>query len=213
MRVIDKEPLYDDILLKLSSWVADFTMCSLGEALSTMLPGGKREKGLPDSAVEDIPDPKDIVLSTEQEHAINTIIDSDDDIFYFFGITGSGKTEVFLQTAKEVLNKKQSVIYLVPEISLTHQVVDTLKSRFTQGVAVLHSHLTPSQRLTEWRRIQSGEAPLIIGARSAIFAPCSDLGLIIIDEEHENSYKSSNTPRYSARQVAMKRAKCKTCIR
>jgi len=207
LRVVDKEPLYDEILLKLSSWVADFTMCSLGEALSTMLPGGKREKGLPDSAVEDIPDPKDIVLSTEQEDAINSIINSDDDIFYLFGITGSGKTEVFLQTAKEVLNNKQSVIYLVPEISLTHQVVDTLKSRFSQGVAVLHSHLTPSQRLTEWRRIQSGEAPLIIGARSAIFAPCSSLGLIIIDEEHENSYKSSNTPRYSARQVAMKRAK------
>ncbi|MGL1890245.1 MAG: primosomal protein N' [Spirochaetaceae bacterium] len=207
IRVIDKEPLYDDITLKLASWVADFTMCSVGEALSTMLPGGKREKGLPDLAIEDIPDPKNIILSDEQKTAIDAIINDKESIFYLYGITGSGKTEVFLQAAKQVLELGQSVIYLVPEISLTHQVVDTLKSRFTQGVAILHSHLTPSQRLTEWRRIQSGEAPLIIGARSAIFAPCSNLGLIIIDEEHENSYKSSNTPRYSARQVAMKRAK------
>ncbi|QEN05583.1 primosomal protein N' [Thiospirochaeta perfilievii] len=207
LRVVDKEPLFNSILLELANWVADFTMCSVGEALGAMLPGGKREKGLPASSIEEIPDPKDITLSTEQEVAITAILNDKNPIFYLFGITGSGKTEVFLQAAKEVLNRGESVIYLVPEISLTHQVVDTLKSRFTQGVAVLHSHLTPSQRLTEWRRIQSGEAPLIIGARSAIFAPCDKLGLIIIDEEHENSYKSSNTPRYSARQVAMKRAR------
>lgn len=211
LRVIDKEPMFDEKLLELAKWIADFTMCSVGESLSSMLPGGKREKGLPDLAAEDIPDPKEIILSDEQKVAISTIIgDNSSDpswLFYLYGITGSGKTEVFLQAAKEALNRNQSVIYLVPEISLTHQVVDTLRSRFTQGVAVLHSHLTPSQRLTEWRRIQSGEAQLIIGARSAIFAPCSNLGLIIIDEEHENSYKSSNTPRYSARQVAMKRAK------
>ncbi len=207
LRVVDKEPLFNETLLKLANWMADFTMCSIGEALSTMLPGGKREKGLPDASIEEIPDPKDIILSDEQKSAIDSILNDDETIFYLFGITGSGKTEVFLQAAKEVLNRGESVIYLVPEISLTHQVVDTLKSRFTQGVAVLHSHLTPSQRLTEWRRIQSGEAPLIIGARSAIFAPCVNPGLIIIDEEHENSYKSSNTPRYSARQVAMKRAR------
>lgn len=207
LRVIDSEPMFDETLLKLAMWMADFTMCSIGEALSTMLPGGKREKGLPDMSAEEIPGPKDILLSDEQKHAIDTILNNPSELFYLFGITGSGKTEVFLHVAKEVLKKGESVIYLVPEISLTHQVVDTLKSRFDEGVAVLHSHLTPSQRLTEWRRIQSGEAQLIIGARSAIFAPCKNPGLIIIDEEHENSYKSSNTPRYSARQVAMKRAK------
>lgn len=207
LRVVDKAPLFDETLLSLANWMADFTMCSIGEALSTMLPGGKREKGLPDASIEEIPDPKNIQLSDEQKTAIDSILNDTNWIFYLFGITGSGKTEVFLQAAKEVLNRGQSVIYLVPEISLTHQVVDTLKSRFSQGVAVLHSHLTPSQRLTEWRRIQSGEAQLIIGARSAIFAPTTKPGLIIIDEEHENSYKSSNTPRYSARQVAMKRAK------
>ena len=207
LRVVDSEPLFDQTLLDLGKWMADFTMCSVGEALSSMLPGGKREKGLPDASIEEIPDPKNIILSDEQKDAINAVLTGSDSIFYLFGITGSGKTEVFLQIAKEILNRGQSVIYLVPEISLTHQVIDTLKSRFTQGVAVLHSHLTPSQKLKEWRRIQSGEAPLIIGARSAIFAPCKNPGLIIIDEEHENSYKSGNTPRYSARQVAIKRAK------
>ncbi len=207
IRIIDSEPMFDKALLNLAMWMADFTMCSIGEALGTMLPGGKREKGLPDMSAEEIPGPKNIVLSEEQKNAIKEILESEKSIFYVYGITGSGKTEVFLQAARETLKKGESVIYLVPEISLTHQVVDTLKSRFEEGVAVLHSHLTPSQRLTEWRRIQSGEAQLIIGARSAIFAPCKNPGLIIIDEEHENSYKSSNTPRYSARQVAMKRAK------
>lgn len=218
LRVVDDAPLYGEKLLSIAKWMADFTMCSVGEALSNMLPGGKREKGLPDTGVEDIPDPKDITLSDEQAEAIDVILGRNSSVeepdqtvktssfYYLFGITGSGKTEVFLQVAKEVLNRGESVIYLVPEISLTHQVVDTLKTRFTQGVAVLHSHLTPSQKLKEWRRIQTGEAPLIIGARSAIFAPCKKLGLIIIDEEHENSYKAGNTPRYSARQVAMKRA-------
>jgi len=212
LRTVDKEPLFDEKFLELAMWMADFTMCSIGEALSSMLPGGKREKGLPDSSIEEIPDPKNIVLSMEQKDAIETILKKEDSIFYLFGITGSGKTEVFLQTAKVVLERGESVIYLVPEISLTHQVEETLKQRFTQGVALLHSHLTPSQKLKEWRRIQKGEARLIIGARSAIFAPCNKLGLIIIDEEHENSYKSSNTPRFSARQVAMKRARLENAI-
>lgn len=212
IRYIDEEPLFNKKLLDLAKWVADFTMCSIGEALSAMLPGGKREKSLPELAPEDIPEHKAVDLSNEQELAIDTVIESfnskdSKNLFYVYGITGSGKTEVFLNIAEHVLEKGLSVIYLVPEISLTHQVIETLRSRFTQGIGVLHSHLTPSQRLKEWRRIQSGDAKLVIGARSAVYAPCSKLGLIIIDEEHENSYKSGNTPRYSARQVAMKRIK------
>lgn len=211
-RFIDEEPLFNNKLLDLAKWVADFTMCSIGEALSAMLPGGKREKSLPELAPEDIPEHKAVKLSDEQKAAIEKVIYSFDiknsrDLFYVYGITGSGKTEVFLNIAEHVLEKELSVIYLVPEISLTHQVIETLRSRFSQGIAVLHSHLTPSQRLKEWRRIQSGDARLIIGARSAVYAPCVNLGLIIIDEEHESSYKSGNTPRYSARQVAMKRIK------
>lgn len=204
-RVVDKEPLFHKEYLKLAWWLADYSMCTLGEALSVMLPGGRREKEIPVLGMDEIPEKKEITLSEEQEHAVAAITEVDKGSFYLYGITGSGKTEVFLQAASKTLAEGRSVIYLVPEISLTHQVVDTLTARFSEGVAVLHSHLTPSQKLTEWNRIKSGEARLIIGARSAVFAPALNLGLLIIDEEHETSYKSGSTPRYSARQVAMKR--------
>ncbi len=101
----------------------------------------------------------------------------------------------------------KSVIYLVPEISLTHQLADGVKNRFGDRIAVLHSSLTPSQRLKEWMKIKNGGCFLVIGARSAVFAPVKNLGLIIIDEEHEGAYKSGSSPRYHARQVAVKRAK------
>lgn len=207
-RVVDLEPLFNENLLKLARWLSALSLCSLGQALAVMLPGGRQEKEIPALGLDDPMNKSgDIVLSDEQQHAIEQIRSSSGDIFYLYGITGSGKTEVFLQAAAEVLYEGKSVIYLVPEISLTHQLVDVLRNRFECGTAVLHSHLTPSQKLKEWRRIQSGEAPLVIGARSAVFAPVENLGLIIIDEEHENSYKSGSTPRYHGRQVAMRRCK------
>ena len=114
---------------------------------------------------------------------------------------------MFLTLAEKMLKEGKGIIYLVPEIALTHQMVDAVKKRFADTVAVLHSALTPAQRLKQWRRIQSGDARVVIGARSGIFAPVRNLGLVIIDEEHENSYKSGSSPRYHARQVAMYRAK------
>ncbi|MDE7392527.1 MAG: primosomal protein N', partial [Treponemataceae bacterium] len=120
--------------------------------------------------------------------------------------TGTGKTEVFLQAAEALLAQGKGVIYLVPEIGLTKQVIEAVVARFGQTAAVLHSGLTPSQRLGEWKRILRREARVVIGARSAVFAPVPDLGMIIIDEEHDGSYKSGSTPRYHARQVAMYRA-------
>jgi len=125
---------------------------------------------------------------------------------YLHGVTGSGKTEIYLRAARAALAEDRGVICLVPEISLTHQVVEQFAARFGSTVAVLHSGLTPSQRLQEWLRVADGQARLVIGARSAVFAPVPDLGLIVIDEEHEGSYKSSTTPLYHARQVAMHRA-------
>ncbi|MCR4627735.1 MAG: primosomal protein N', partial [Treponema sp.] len=122
-----------------------------------------------------------------------------------YGKTGSGKTEVFLQAAEHLLKIGKGVIYLVPEISLTQQVIEAVISRFGNTVAVLHSGLTPSQKLSEWHRILNREARVVIGARSAVFAPVPDLGMIIIDEEHDASYKSGTTPRYHGRQVAMYR--------
>lgn len=128
---------------------------------------------------------------------------------YIYGATGSGKTEVFLSAAEKILERGKGVIYLVPEIALTPQVARAVLNRFGSTVAVLHSRLTPAQKLFEYRRIIKKEARVVIGARSAIFAPVPDLGMIIIDEEHDSSYKSESTPRYHARQVAMHRAQSK----
>jgi len=207
-RVVDTQPLCDKTLFKLAAWMKDYYFCSLGEVLACMLPGGKREKDLSPLGFEQNPEvEKKLTLSDEQESAVNDFQKHSEDTHYLYGMTGSGKTEVFLRICEFILSLGKSVIYLVPEITLTHQVLDSFKKRFSSGIAVLHSHLTPSQKLKEWRKIQSGEAQLIIGARSAVFAPLKNLGLIIIDEEHENTYKSGSHPRYHARQVAMMRCR------
>ena len=112
-------------------------------------------------------------------------------------MTGSGKTAVFMAAAKRVVAAGRGVIYLVPEIALTHQVVDQFSDVFGDQVAVIHSALTPSQRLQQWSRIRSGAARVVIGARSAVFAPLRDLGLMVIDEEHETSYKAAPRPAFT----------------
>ena len=130
------------------------------------------------------------------------------------GVTGSGKTEIYLQAIQLVLERGQSAIMLVPEISLTPQTVERFKSRFAathHEVAVLHSHLSEGERHDEWHKIRDGRARIVIGARSAIFAPCSNLGLIVVDEEHENTYKQEETPRYHGRDVAVLRASMEKC--
>lgn len=123
------------------------------------------------------------------------------------GVTGSGKTEVYLQSIQYCLQQDRQAIVLVPEISLTPQMVERFKGRFGSAVAVLHSRLSHGERYDEWRKIRSGEAQVAIGARSAIFAPFESIGLIIIDEEHESSYKQEESPKYHARDVAVRRAK------
>ncbi|HTX74204.1 MAG TPA: primosomal protein N' [Rectinemataceae bacterium] len=144
-------------------------------------------------------------LSTEQREALDRITRKESGSWYLYGLTGTGKTEVFLRAAEATLAEGRGVIYLVPEIALTGQVVEAATLRFGETCAVLHSRLTGSERLIEWRRILRGEARVVIGARSAIFAPVKRLGLIVIDEEHEGGYKSGASPRYHARQVAMRR--------
>jgi primosomal protein N' (replication factor Y) len=126
-------------------------------------------------------------------------------MFYLYGITGSGKTEVFLRSAEQASNAGNSVIYLVPEISLTHQTAEAMGKRFGNLAATLHSGMSTSARFSEWMRIRRGEVRIVAGPRSAVFAPVRNLGLVIIDEEHDGSYKSGNTPRYHARQTAMRR--------
>lgn len=127
------------------------------------------------------------------------------------GVTGSGKTEVYLQAMAEVLSRGRGAIMLVPEIALTPQTVERFISRFGSRVAVLHSHLTDGERHDEWRRIASGECSIVVGARSAVFAPVPRPGLIVVDEEHEPSYKQDEAPRYSARDVAVMRGHMEGC--
>ena len=131
------------------------------------------------------------------------------------GVTGSGKTEIYLQAIRAALDRGQTAIVLVPEISLTPQTVERFKSRFADvqdAVAVLHSHLSEGERHDEWHKIHSGRARIVIGARSAVFAPLKNLGLIVVDEEHETTYKQEEAPRYHARDVAIVRARIEKCV-
>ncbi|MCE5255768.1 MAG: primosomal protein N' [Spirochaetaceae bacterium] len=206
-RTVDSESLFGPSTLDLAEWLSSMYFCSLGEALGVMLPSGKRESVQPSTEINDFEiEDHPLSLSDEQATALRAIVSQPSGTTYLYGRTGTGKTEVFLQAAERTLNEGRSVIYLVPEIALTGQVVRAARMRFGAACAVIHSRLTPSEKLAEWRRIQSGEARMIIGVRSAIFAPTSNLGLIVIDEEHEGSYKAGNAPRYHARQVGMFRA-------
>ncbi len=207
-RVIDSEPFFSDEQVELAQWIARLYLCTTGEALSAMLPGGRREKEPDIPGVADDPgNDATLQLSAEQEHALSRILSSPAGRYYVDGVTGSGKTEVFLRAAEQTMADGRGVVYLVPEIALTHQLEALVRSRFGTNVAVIHSRLTPSERLSQWRRLRSGESRFALGARSAVFAPMEDIGLVIVDEEHEGSYKSGSTPRYHARQVALYRAR------
>lgn len=204
-RIVDKEAVFGKAQIELAAWISKFYICSFGEALFSILPSGKREVSFENlDLLEQDLKVCNVPLSDEQEDAVEKISSTDTlDFFYLYGLTGSGKTEVFLRAAEKIIKKGKTVIYLVPEIGLTHQVISEAVNRFGQGAAVLHSGLTGSERLNQWMRIKRGEASIVIGARSAVFAPAEKIGLIIIDEEHDASYKSGSSPRYHARQTAM----------
>ncbi|TKH03970.1 primosomal protein N' [Peribacillus simplex] len=154
-------------------------------------------------------------LTAEQTAALKPIQEKihhdEHDVFLLYGVTGSGKTEVYLQAIASVIEKGKEAIMLVPEISLTPQTVKRFKERFGEQVAVMHSGLSVGEKYDEWRKIHRKEVKVVVGARSAVFAPFENLGLVIIDEEHESSYKQEETPRYHARDVAIERAKSYRC--
>jgi len=156
-----------------------------------------------------------LVLKEQQEKALQSILTSidenRDDVFVLHGVTGSGKTEVYLQAIAEVIKAGQEAIVLVPEIALTPQMVERFKGRFGSDVAVMHSALSSGERFDEWRKVHRKEVNVVVGARSAIFAPFENLGLIIMDEEHEATYKQEDHPRYHAKDVAIQRAKYHKC--
>jgi len=154
---------------------------------------------------------KKLVLNEEQAAAVTAICEKigkeKAQPVLLEGVTGSGKTEVYLKVIEEALGQGKTAIMLVPEISLTPQVTDRFISRFDDKVAILHSGLSDGEKYDEWRKVERGEAQVVVGARSAIFAPLTNIGAIIIDEEHESSYKQDSNPRYHAREVALLRAR------
>ncbi len=151
-------------------------------------------------------------LTQEQQQALSMIEKGrgvkENNIFLLHGITGSGKTEIYMRAIEQCINKGQNAIMMVPEISLTKQIIDRFVGRFGyENIAVLHSKLSLGERYDEWARIRSGKVKIVIGARSAVFAPLENIGIIILDEEHESTYKSDMTPKYDTVEVAIKRAK------
>ncbi|MCI7238596.1 MAG: primosomal protein N' [Anaerococcus sp.] len=151
------------------------------------------------------------VLNDEQEKALGQIKKDKAGHFLLYGVTGSGKTEIFLQMVEEVISEGKEAIILVPEISLTPQTIERFKGRFKEKIAVIHSRLTPKERFDQWRMIKNGEVKIAIGARSAIFAPFNNLGLIVIDEEHDQSYISGQDPKYHTDEIAAFRANYHSC--
>lgn len=292
LRIVGKQPLITESIVKLARWMADYYVCPLEQSVRTVLPSVVRrssgtfkevahvlrvedceipglterlhkhapkqgavlealrsepvipmprltiqtgatlavvrameKKGLvrvEKRAVDRSPFERYQVIPTEplplmpqQQEALTLIRQSMETrtppVVLLFGVTGSGKTEVYLQALQHVLEQGKGAIVLVPEIALTPQTVERFRARFGDVVAVLHSHLSGGERHDEWHRVRQGRARIAIGARSALFAPVENLGLIVVDEEHENSYKQEEAPRYHARDIAVVRGRMEQC--
>lgn len=200
--IVDEEPIFSERYIQIAQWIAQMNFATLGEVLFMLGPGAQTQTTERTRLVlgEDEIEYSD-VLTPAQMHALHQLQDKQG-ISYLFGVTGSGKTHVFLHLIRQARHRGHSVLYLVPEISLSYQTYKYLRA-FFPDVTLWHSALTPAQRLRTWRAIQKGEKNIVLGTRSAILAPLLNLGLIILDEEHDTAYKSSASPRYHARQVAM----------
>jgi primosomal protein N' (replication factor Y) len=207
-------------LVRLAEWIAAEYCSTLARALTLVLPPGaaRRLSGRKRRAVvrtEHLPvgarRPQPPPLTPAQEQALRSLTEmlaaGSFEQRLLQGVTGSGKTEVYLRAAAFALEQGRGAIVLVPEIALTPQIVGRFTERFGETVAVLHSRLRPAERYEEWRRLRTGQARVCVGPRSAIFAPIEDLGLIVVDEEHDASYKHEGDPRYDAREVAVQRAR------
>ena len=209
--IIDSSAAIPENLIRLAEWMASYYCCSREQAIRGLLPAVVRNRK---TAISEIAAPnhtilpsKALLLNEEQENALTRIVRNlkspNKTVILLHGVTGSGKTEVYLQVISVCIQDRKSAIVLVPEIALTPQTFNQFQSRFSEQVSILHSGLSDAQRSQEWHRINGGEVSIVIGARSALFAPLRNLGLIIVDEEHEPSYKQDQHPRYHARDVAV----------
>ena len=204
--------------LELARWMRDKYYTTLAACIRTIIPGVKADGGFHITKraarktfeTSFVPDSDAIILTSEQESALAQITDGlsreASPPVLLYGVTGSGKTEVYLRAIEKVLALGKQAVVLVPEIALTPQMVGLFTARFGDGVAVTHSRMSPAERFRIWKRAVDGELELIIGPRSAVFTPFENLGLIVIDEEHEHSYHSETAPKYDTRTVAIKRA-------
>src|SRR3990167_4558056 len=214
LSIIDSQPIFSTEIYQLCHWAADYYHCSLGEVLANALPPLLRKGQLqhPDETnciLEQTNEP-DIqpTLNTAQQQAIDRICAAKNafQVFLLDGVTGSGKTEIYLRTMADLLKEDKQILVLVPEISLTPQTIAHFRARFSLPIAALHSNLSTSKRLQAWSAAQTGKVNIVIGTRSAIFTPFKNLGLIVVDEEHDTSFKQQDRFRYHARDMAVKRA-------
>ena len=230
LRVLDQRPVLTPSSRRLAEWMATTYCCSLGEAYACLVPSALRirfsasdavppvsERPLATPAPADLPAPNAArqaglpELTAEQQAACARIqaalVKKRPETFLLYGVTSSGKTEVYLRVIAEALAQGRSAIVLVPEIALTPQTIDWFTQRFGSQVAVWHSRLSRRQRAEAYRRLAEGRCRIVVGTRSAIFAPVEHLGLVVVDEEHDPSYKQNEVPRYHAREVAIARAR------
>lgn len=208
--VIDEKPLLDDRLLQLYYWAADYYHHPIGQVIVGTLPKRVREGGVNvgGSVSGGVGEDACLMLTQEQSTAIDAVLAADAfSPFLLAGVTGSGKTEVYLRVIEKILAEQKQALVLVPEISLTPQTVARFQARLSAPVLLLHSGLTDKQRSDAWMQATQDQPCVVIGTRSAVFAPLKNLGVIVIDEEHDLSFKQQSGFRYSARDVAMMRAK------
>ncbi len=209
--VLIREPLFDPTMLRFLKWVSDYYCHPYGEVLSTAIPRdywkGKLKQKLPKPpSLPEIVAGTPPTLTAEQTKALEQIENTPvTQPILLHGVTGSGKTEIYIRLIEKTLAEGKGAMILVPEIALTPQLSGRFAERFHHKVSILHSGLTPRERFWHWQQIVSGERPVVLGVRSAVFAPVPNLGLIIVDEEHEPSFKQEDNLRYHARDLAVMR--------
>lgn len=216
LEIDSKRPQLPDHFITWLEWISDYYVHPIGQVVSLafppLAPSDKKRKSKKAPVVKEMAPSSAMKLTDEQQKCFDGIRGADKfSVHLLHGVTGSGKTEVYLQLLDLILAKGKTGLVLVPEISLTPQLVERFSARFGDQIAVIHSHLTEREKTEQWHSILQGEKKILIGARSALFCPIPNLGLLIVDEEHEPSYKQEEKLRYHARDAAIMLAKLSDC--